>query len=160
MLTKGANGKSYTNAVGGTNVGVDHPDNNVPMGRWMDGAPIFGALNTIMPPNSPCCRYPATAGGAQAAHTALSWRLMPPTSFHPGGINGAMLDSSVRFFPDNINSATTNPATPQNPVDLNSPKYQANTANGIAAGTAIYPTSPFGVWGALGSIAGGESVSL
>jgi prepilin-type processing-associated H-X9-DG protein len=62
--------------------------------------------------------------------------VLPPNSAHPGGVNGTMCDGSVRFFTDNIN--TGNLGLPQN---RDAP-------------------SVYGVWGALGSIAGGDAATL
>ncbi|MCS7239539.1 MAG: DUF1559 domain-containing protein [Thermoguttaceae bacterium] len=61
------------------------------------------------------------------------------SSRHPGGANVAMADGSVRFISQTID--TGNPAAD----DLASPGFRA---------------SPWGVWGALGSISGGEAASL
>jgi prepilin-type processing-associated H-X9-DG protein len=62
--------------------------------------------------------------------------VLPPNSAHPGGVNGAMCDGAVRFFTDNIN--TGNLGVPQ-------------TRDGPSA---------YGVWGATGSIAGGDTATL
>ena len=62
--------------------------------------------------------------------------VLPPASAHPGGVNGNMCDGAVRFFSDNIN--TGNLGVPQN---RDAP-------------------SAYGVWGAIGSIAGGDSATL
>jgi prepilin-type N-terminal cleavage/methylation domain-containing protein/prepilin-type processing-associated H-X9-DG protein len=62
--------------------------------------------------------------------------VLPPNSAHPGGVNGTMCDGSVRFFTDNIN--TGNLGLPQG-----------------RDGPSVY-----GVWGAIGSIAGGDTASL
>lgn len=63
-----------------------------------------------------------------------SWGLMSATSFHTGGVNVVMGDASVRFIPNGINAGTASSAEP-------------------AAGA-----SPYGVWGALGTVSGGEVV--
>ncbi|QDU19153.1 DUF1559 domain-containing protein [Urbifossiella limnaea] len=62
--------------------------------------------------------------------------MYPATSNHTGGANALMGDGSLRFIRDSI--AAGNPA---------------------AAGTALTGPSPFGVIGALGTRAGGESVN-
>jgi prepilin-type processing-associated H-X9-DG protein len=63
-----------------------------------------------------------------------------PSSNHSGGVNGAFVDGSVRFISETINCLTS----------------------GVAA-TAARPkktgVSDCGVWGALGTKSGGESVS-
>ncbi|MDR2757260.1 MAG: DUF1559 domain-containing protein, partial [Planctomycetaceae bacterium] len=63
------------------------------------------------------------------------WGVFPPVSNHSGGVTVGLLDGSVRFITDTINCG-----------DLN--------AAAVKTGS-----SPFGVWGALGSPSGGESVS-
>ena len=52
------------------------------------------------------------------------------SSYHPGGVNCALFDGSVRFVNETVNTGTLS----ANPVDSGS--------------------SPYGVWGALGSING------
>ena len=75
---------------------------------------------------------PSCTNGTQhdAAH-----HLIPPTSNHPGGVNVLMCDGSIRYVADNI-----------------------NTGN-LAANDPTGGKSPYGVWGAMGSISGGEVVS-
>jgi prepilin-type processing-associated H-X9-DG protein len=60
------------------------------------------------------------------------------TSSHSGGVNGALGDGSVRFVSETIDDGTA-----QN-----------------FAGNDVSGASPFGIWGALGSRDGGESVAL
>lgn len=62
--------------------------------------------------------------------------LVSATSYHPGGVNVLMGDASVKFIPETINTG-----------DLTQPQPSSGR-------------SPYGVWGALGSINGGETVSL
>lgn len=61
--------------------------------------------------------------------------VIPPTSNHPGGVNVLMGDGAVRFVNDNV-----------------------DTGN-LAADDPTGGQSPYGVWGAMGSISGGEAVS-
>ncbi|MGL4942690.1 MAG: DUF1559 domain-containing protein [Thermoguttaceae bacterium] len=105
---------------------------NVVLGgmRWADSIPFFTTFSTIMPPNAPAC-FSSSDTGLQVG------RLMAgPTSFHSGGVNAGFLDGSVRFVSDTIN---TGPNFSVSPVTSGS--------------------SPYGVWGALGSKNGGESAS-
>jgi prepilin-type N-terminal cleavage/methylation domain-containing protein/prepilin-type processing-associated H-X9-DG protein len=94
------------------------------------GYPMMSGFNTILPPNSPAC---ANNIGE------WEWGVFPPDSYHPGGVNVAMGDGSVRFISNNINAG--NSATPD------------------PWRSGVKP-SPYGVWGALGTKAGGESVQI
>ncbi len=62
--------------------------------------------------------------------------VLPPASGHTGGVNASMCDGSVRFISDSIDTG-----------NLNAPQPTSGP-------------SPYGVWGALGSISGGEVNSL
>lgn len=93
---------------------------------WADGAAGPAMFNTILPPNSPSCGL----NGTEAVDGIYSL-----SSAHPGGAQVVFADGSVRFIPDTIDTGdlvqASLPATSKQP-------------------------SPYGVWGALGSIAGGE----
>ena len=58
-----------------------------------------------------------------------------PSSHHVGGVQVLMGDGAVRFISENI-----------------------NTGNPVGATNVIHGPSKFGVWGALGSAYGGETV--
>ncbi|NLS98231.1 MAG: DUF1559 domain-containing protein [Planctomycetaceae bacterium] len=100
---------------------------NWPGTRWCHGAMSHIGFNTVLPPNGPSCAELAndnTTGGM----------VHPPTSNHPGGVNAAMGDASVRFISETIDTGNM---------------YAAPRT----AGQSVY-----GVWGALGTKDGGETV--
>lgn len=92
---------------------------------WSDGSIVASGFNTILPPNSPSC-----AGNGQP--TQESRIIAPPTSNHTGGAMVAMLDGSVSFISNSIESGNL-------------------TLGLVQAGMSNY-----GVWGALGSRDGAE----
>ena len=90
----------------------------------------YTAFTTMFPPNSPSCN--ATNRDSHGHWSA--------SSYHTGGVNGGMFDGSVRFIADIIDHVSTGlSAAPQQNLD---------------------GPSEYGVWGALGSINGGEAKSL
>jgi prepilin-type processing-associated H-X9-DG protein len=93
---------------------------------WTDGQPERVGFNTVLPPNAPSCVADDNPN-ADSVTAALA-----PSSRHAGGVHALMVDGSVRFINENIN--TGNLALPE-----------------VNAGP-----SPYGVWGALGSKDGGE----
>lgn len=95
---------------------------------WTDGEVERTGFNTVMPPNGPSC-----VGDANVNADSVSG-VYAPSSFHPDGVMGLMVDGSVRFINDNID--TGNLAGPE---VLSGPSW-------------------FGVWGAMGSKAGAESI--
>ncbi|PQO32038.1 DUF1559 domain-containing protein [Bremerella cremea] len=104
-----------------------------PQGRgynWADGAAGPGLFNTILPPNSPSC----AVGGNDAVDGFYS-----AGSFHPDIVNVAFLDGSVQSMNDSIDTGDLKQSPPRE--------------NDYAESS--FP-SPFGVWGALGSRAGGD----
>ena len=99
-----------------------------------DGRPGVLGVTTVLPPNSPSCRTAVNNPG-------WGWGYMSASSYHSGGVNGLRADGSVAFYSDTIDCGN----------NLNSTDYMGADPAGV---------SPFGVWGALGSIAGGESTSM
>jgi len=104
--------------------------------RWADGAAFFAGITTILPPNSAVCLLAGGNWAGLAGHFAPG--LWTATSEHPGGVNVAMADGSVRFISDTIDCGNLGVVAP------------SATASGM---------SPYGVWGALGTKAGGETVT-
>ena len=97
---------------------------------WAFGHPHWAAFTTILPPNSPSC-YDGTEGNNPSRGNGI----FSPTSMHPGGVMGCMADGSVRFIGENIDCGNF----------------------GVSSGN-LQPN--YGVWGAMGTINGGEAVSL
>ncbi|MGI5832654.1 MAG: DUF1559 domain-containing protein [Thermoguttaceae bacterium] len=97
---------------------------------WFAGRPLANGFSTNLPPNSLTCALGYSSAGLVMGGVS---------SFHPGGANAAMLDGSVRFIRDDIDTG-----------DLFVPE----------ANQAVGGKSTYGVWGALGSINGGETASL
>jgi prepilin-type N-terminal cleavage/methylation domain-containing protein/prepilin-type processing-associated H-X9-DG protein len=91
--------------------------------RWCDGRAGYTGCNAILPPNGPVCNGQTTLG------------VLTMGSRHPGGVNVAMADGSVRFVSETI-----------------------DTGN-LSASAVDTGTSPYGAWGAMGSKDGGEAVS-
>lgn len=101
---------------------------------WAAGYLLHTGFNTVLPPNGPSC----LASKGEWASPAV----LPPQSHHPGGVNAGMADGSVRFISETIDTG-----------NLALPEAQPWTRSN-------YRNSPYGVWGALGSIDGGEARTL
>jgi prepilin-type N-terminal cleavage/methylation domain-containing protein/prepilin-type processing-associated H-X9-DG protein len=93
---------------------------------WMDGQVENVGFNTVLAPNSPSC-VSGNNPGSDSQHAVLS-----ASSQHSGGVQVLFVDGSVRFTADTI-----------------------DTGN-LSLKPVIGLPSPYGVWGALGTRAGGE----
>lgn len=94
---------------------------------WADAQAENVGFTPILSPNSPSCTND-TNTTSDAVSSVLS-----ASSYHTGGVHALMADGAVRFISDNI--------------DAGGLGANANTLGG---------PSPHGVWGALGTRAGGE----
>jgi prepilin-type processing-associated H-X9-DG protein len=90
-------------------------------------------FQTILPPNGPSCSTSGNPANRNSANNEAA--LLPPTSYHPGGVNVGWGDASVSFMSETIQTEGMN----------------------LEAATERSGESVYGVWGALGSINGGES---
>lgn len=101
---------------------------------WTDGQAERTCFNTILAPNKPSCvndnNVNADSNGG----------VLTASSNHTGGVNAVMMDGSVHFISNSIDTGNTATSIPAPPF--------------VQSGQ-----SPFGVWGALGSTDGGEATA-
>ncbi|MDR2171437.1 MAG: DUF1559 domain-containing protein, partial [Planctomycetaceae bacterium] len=100
-------------------------------GRMLDGRVVYTNFHTILPPNAPTCIY-NTNEAAHGFYTAQS--------NHSGGVNIGRVDGSVSFIGNSVDTGGL-------PGD-------------VKQGKALVGQSRFGVWGAMGTPTGEESVSF
>jgi prepilin-type N-terminal cleavage/methylation domain-containing protein/prepilin-type processing-associated H-X9-DG protein len=68
---------------------------------WVMGEMCCTTYNHVSPPNSTTC-----AGSPFPGNMANMAMVVPPSSYHPGGVNVAFGDGSVRFVRDSIDLAS------------------------------------------------------
>ncbi|MEL6104778.1 MAG: DUF1559 domain-containing protein [Planctomycetota bacterium] len=119
------------------------PDANVNGGvnngrgaRWADGQIAYSGVQTILPPNSPSCVRNNSDGNSG---------FFSVSSRHQGGAHILMGDGAVIFITDSVEAGDQTEPT----VCRNGPAGFENIA-GVQ--------SPYGLWGALGSRANGETI--
>ncbi len=96
-------------------------------GNFFQVGTPWNGFHTVIPPNGPSCWD----------HPAGYWAaIFTPNSYHPGGVVASMLDGSVRFISDTIDSGDLTQSQP------------------------VSGRSPYGIWGALGTHAGGEAITV
>ena len=100
--------------------------------RWTDGAPAFTGHTTILGPNKGSC----TQGGWDGEDG-----IYEPSSTHTGGVQCVFGDGAVRFVSDAIDTGNIARRPPDHPDEGDK-------------------RSPYGVWGAMGSIRGSETVAV
>jgi prepilin-type N-terminal cleavage/methylation domain-containing protein/prepilin-type processing-associated H-X9-DG protein len=103
--------------------------------RWADYASVYGQCNTILPPNKELC-----SNG--------NWHrsgVMPMSSRHQGGCHVLMGDGAVIFMTDSVEAGDRR---------AHMVWHNGDAANNNTPGSK----SPFGLWGALGTRAAGETI--
>ncbi|MDD3590039.1 MAG: DUF1559 domain-containing protein [Thermoguttaceae bacterium] len=113
---------------------------------YAHGSVSTTGFQTILPPNSPNARN-YNSGNGQAG---WGYGICSAQSNHAGGVNCAMVDGSVRFVSETIDCGDMD-------ADINGSVYPTAQAS---HGREFSSRSPFGVWGAMGTIAAGETVSM
>ena len=99
--------------------------------RWASGHPFYSVFTTAIGPNGPSCAASAPPGGRSVG----GW--FTASSRHTGGVHVLMGDGTVRFVNENIDVG-------------NLKETQSDKITGH---------SSFGIWGALGTMAGGETIN-
>ena len=118
---------------------------------WSGADPTSTSLEARFQPNwGRHYSDPANDPGNSALAT---WAILDAMSFHPGGVNAALCDGSVRFLKDTINSWVVPP--PQS----NGMPVGASPASPPYYGLVLSPGARLGVYQALSTRNGGEIVS-
>ena len=91
----------------------------------------------MLPPNSPTCAIGGSEDGTKVS----------ASSYHSGGVNTCFGDGSVRFISDTVDCG-----------DQSDDFY--NKVNDKGRPQDYGGKSVYGVWGAFGTMAGGETVAL
>ena len=98
--------------------------------RWSSGHPFYSVITTALPPNGPSCAASTPPSGKSVG----GWFTV--SSRHTGGCHVLMGDGTVRFVNEKIDTGVLTAKEP--------------AADG---------KSSYGVWGAIGTIAGGETIN-
>jgi prepilin-type processing-associated H-X9-DG protein len=113
----------------------NHSEGDVLGTEWRNARSIRSIFHTILPPNSPTC--------AKSPRWEWNQQLVSASSYHSGGASVARADGSVSFVSETVSCGSR------------LGDWIGYGDSGMWSGQ-----SPYGVWGALGSMSGGESASL
>ena len=129
-----------------TNLAIYDPSFALSDGQWNSGRPYDTMFSTWYPPNV------GLNGGGNSGNAAaiVKGGFYPEaaTSQHPGGVNMAFCDGSVRFLKNTVSSWSFDPTT--------------NMPQGVTLTSFVYavtPGSTLGIWQKLSTRSGGESIS-
>lgn len=98
--------------------------------RWSSGHPFYSVFTTAVGPNGPSC----AASAPPSDRSVGGW--FTASSRHTGGVHVLMGDGTVRFVNETINIGNLRETQPDQTTGQSS----------------------FGIWGALGTMAGGETI--
>ncbi len=121
--------------------------------RWACGLPYFSAVTIAAPPNSGSCVGAALATLTPSAPLTEQNGFYTPSSRHTGGVHALMGDGTVRFINETINSVSACSLAPSSATSTGLGQTSTNS------GSFCNGQSPFGIWGALGTMATGETVN-
>ncbi len=107
--------------------------------RWSDFHTLQSQVNTILPPNREVC----------LVGSSDTYGVAPPSSRHIGGVHVLMSDGAVIFITDSIEAGDDRAPT------VYCAALTAETDSASQAGIQ----SPYGLWGALGTRASGETIT-
>ena len=116
-------------------------------GSWNSGVWYDTAFTTLYPPN---------VGTSNASISSFNYYYpTDATSLHPGGLNVAFCDGSVRFIKNSINSWSFNAGSPDSYGDSIPDNINLDANTGIYTNAGAVP----GVYQALSTRNGGEVIS-
>ncbi|MFH5802862.1 DUF1559 domain-containing protein [Alienimonas sp. DA493] len=101
---------------------------------WNSAEGQFGGFNAVLAPNGPSCGHDDTS---RSANPSAEGYILSAGSYHTGIVQVVMADGSVKSISETINAAT---------------------AGVTATAPPTSGKSPYGIWGALATRAGGEVV--
>ncbi|MCL2006191.1 MAG: DUF1559 domain-containing protein, partial [Planctomycetaceae bacterium] len=159
LSVRGAGGMFAPGVVYATGAAYDNENQSRGLGRrWAEGRSATpSSVWTVLPPNSPAVNR---TGGPE--DNVEAWTIVPPSSYHPGGVSTVAVDGSYRFVTNSVDTSSNPPARKSGvtATGLSLRYIDLQGINGSGDIERYSGPSPWGIWGAYGSRAGGESSSL